>query len=172
MREIEVMKHRATLLAAIVTLVLGCATQAFAQAQAGPVPPGALGTVVLPVERSDAATNVQHSHTTGATITLPAGAAGTNTQTIYITGLDISNCQGTAVTAAAPTYITTTGLNGAPQYQVGSGPATAGTCTPTSVLNFTAPLKSATPGTNVTFVLPAFVTNQVVSVNVYYRLGF
>jgi hypothetical protein len=144
----------------------------FAQAQAGPMPPGALGTVVLPVERSDAATNVQHSHTTGGTITLSAGIAGSSTQSIYVTGLDISNCQGTAVTAAAPTYITTTGINGSPQYQVGSGPATAGTCTPTSVINFTAPLKNATPGTNITVILPAFITNQVISVNVYYRLGY
>lgn len=146
--------------------------RAFAQAQSGPTPPGALGVVVLPVERSDAAAAVGHSHTTGATITISAGTAGSPTQSVYITGLDISNCQGTAVTAAAPTYITTTGLNGSPQYQVGSGPATAGTCTPTSVINFTAPLKSATPGTNVTFVLPSFITNQVISVNVYYRLAY
>lgn len=152
--------------------VLVVPSLAFAQAQAGPTPPSALGTVVSPVERADAATNVQHSHSSAATITLTVGQAGTNTQTAYVTGLDISNCQGTAVTAAAPTYITTTGLNGSPQYQVGSGPATAGTCTPTSVIGFTAPLKSSTPGTNVTFVLPTFITNQVVSVNVYYRLGY
>lgn len=142
-----------------------------AQATAGLTPPGAV-PVVTPVERSDAATNVQHSHTTGATITLTAGTAGSNTQTIYITGMDIGNCEGTAVTAAAPTFITTTGLNGSPQYMVGSGPATAGSCSNPTSISFTAPLKSATPGTNVTLVLPAFITNQVVSVNVYYRLGF
>src|ERR1051326_1077908 len=157
----------------MVAVVMLCApTLVFAQAQAGPVPPGSLGTVVLPVERSDAATNVQHSHSSAATTTISAGLAGTSTQSIYVTGIDITNCEGTAVTAAAPTFITTTGLNGSPQYMVGSGPATAGTCTPTSIINFTAPLKSATPGTNVTFVLPTFITNQTVSVNVYYRLGY
>src|SRR5579864_485951 len=157
----------------IALFVVAMATPTWAQqsAQAGPTPPGA-ALVALPVERSDAANLVQHSHTTGATITLTAGSAGTSTQSIYITGIDISNCQGSAVTAAAPTYITTTGINGAPQYQIGSGPATAGTCSATSSVQFTAPLKSATPGTNVTFVLPSFITNQVVSVNVYYRLGF
>ena len=145
----------------------------FAQGTPGPTPAGAVVTV-MPVERPDAATNVQHSHSTGATLTLTAGPAGTSTQSVYITGLDISNCQSTTgVTAAAPTYITTTGLNGSPQYQLGSGPATSpGLCQPVSVINFTAPLKSATPGTNVTFVLPAFATNQVVSLNVYYRLGW
>lgn len=152
-------------------LLLGLSSAAFAQATQGPTPPGAVG-VALPAERSDAATNVQHSHTTGATITLTAGTPGGPQQSIYVTGLDISNCQGSAVTAAAPTYITTTGINGSPQYQVGSGSATAGLCTPTSVLTFTAPLKSATPGTNITFILPSFITNQVVSVNVYYRLGY
>lgn len=143
-----------------------------AQATSGPSAPGAV-PIVQPVERADAATSVGHSHTTGATITISAGTVGSPTQRVYITAIDVSNCQGAAaVTAAAPTYITTTGINGAPQYQVGSGPATAGICTPTSVMAFTAPIQSATPGTNVTFVLPAFVTNQTVSVNVYYRLGY
>lgn len=157
----------------LLTLLVLTASSApvWAQATQGPTSPGAI-PVVMSTERPDAATNVQHSHTTGATITLSAGAAGGPSQTVYITGLDISNCQGTAVTAAAPTYITTTGINGAPQYQVGSGPATAGLCTPTSSIQFTAPLRSQTPGTNVTFVMPAFITNQVVSVNVYYRLGW
>ena len=145
----------------------------WAQGTPGPTPPGAVVTV-SPVERPDSATNVQHSHSTGATLTLTAGAAGTSSQSIYITGLDISNCESTTgVTAAVPTYITTTGISGSPQYQLGSGPATApGLCTPVSVINFTAPLKSSTPGTNVTFVLPAFAANQVVSLNVYYRLGW
>jgi hypothetical protein len=144
-----------------------------AQGTPGPTPPGAV-SVVTPVERSDAATNVAHSHTTGGTLTLSAGAAGGPTQTIYITGIDVSNCQSTTgVTAAVPTYITTTGINGSPQYQLGSGPATSpGLCQPTAFLSFTAPIKSQTPGTNVTFILPAFATNQVVSVNVYYRLGY
>jgi hypothetical protein len=108
-----------------------------------------------------------HSHTSGATITLTTFP----NQSVYVTGIDITNCQGTAVTAAAPTFITTTGLNGSPQYMVGSGPAAAGTCTPTASVSFARPIKSQTPGTNVTFVLPAFVTNQTVSVNVYYYIA-
>ena len=115
--------------------------------------------------RLDAGVVAQHSHTTATTLTItpPAG------QFVYVIGLDISNCAtGTAVTAAAPTYITTTGLNGSPQYQIGSG-VTAGLCQPVPVgFSPQAPLKSATPGSAVTFVLPTFATNQVVSFNVYY----
>lgn len=159
--------------ALLVLTVLLASTSAYAQnAQVGPAPPGST-PVVLPVERPDAATNTQHSHSTGATITLSAGTVGGPSQSVYITGIDISNCQGaSAVTAATPTYITTTGVNGSPQYQVGSGSATAGLCSPTQTIAFTAPLKSASPGTNVTFVMPTFATNQTISVNVYYRLGF
>jgi hypothetical protein len=162
--------RRILLYAALLTLL---PTLVLAQGTAGPTPPGAVA-VVLPAERSDAATSVQHSHTTGATMTLTAGAIGSPSQSIYITGIDISNCEGaTTVTVANPTYITTTGINGSPQYQVGSGPGTApGVCSPTQSITFSAPLKSQTPGTSVTIVMPAFITNQTVSVNVYYRLGY
>lgn len=158
----------------ILALILVLAPRAaFAQnAQVGPAPPGAT-SVVLPVERPDAATNVQHSHSSAATITLSAGAVGGPSQSIYIVGIDISNCQGaSAVAAANPTYITTTGVNGSPQYQIGSGAVAAGACAPTQTISFSAPIKSASPGTNVTFVMPSFITNQTVSVNVYYRLGY
>ena len=113
----------------------------------------------------DAATNAQHTHTTATTITItPPGG-----QYVYVTALDISDCAtGTAVTAAAPTYITTTGLNGTPQYQIGSG-VTAGLCQPVPVPAFNlGGFKSSAPGSNVTFVLPTFATNQVISFNVYY----
>lgn len=138
--------------------------RAFAQQ---PVPAGAT-PVTQTTTLLTAAQAVAHSHATGVTltITVPAGMFA------YITGLDISDCEGTALTAAAPTYITTTGINGSPQYQIGSGPAVAGTCSPTIAGIGTQPLKSQTAGTNVTFVLPTFVTNQVVSLNVYYYLGF
>lgn len=120
-------------------------------------------------QRLDAALAAQHSHTSAATVTLAAPPG----QFIYVTGIDISNCEGaTTVTVANPTYITTTGLNGSPQYQVGSGPGTApGVCSPMSVISFSTPLKSQTAGTNVTFVLPTFITNQTVSLNVYYTTG-
>jgi len=154
-------------------LALALTASAMAQATSGPAVNGAI-PVVNSVERADAATAAAHSHTSAATITISPGPAGSLTQSVYVTGIDISNCQSTTgVTAAAPTYITTTGINGSPQYQLGSGPATSpGLCQPVSVINFTAPLKSQTPGTNVTFVLPTFATNQVISVNIYYRLGW
>jgi hypothetical protein len=125
-------------------------------------------TLATPIQQVPAevrsAVQVQHSHTSAATLTLPA-----NGQFIYITGIDISDCAGgTAVTAAAPTYITTTNISGAPQWQIGSG-VTAGLCTSTPAAVATSfPLKSQAAGTNVTVVLPTFATNQTVSVNVYY----
>lgn len=115
----------------------------------------------------DWAQGVGHSHTSAATVTI-TNAPG---QFVYLTGLDISNCENAAVTPAAPTYITTTGITGSPQFQVGSGPATAGVCSPASSIAFAQPLKSTTAGTNVTFVLPTFVGSQIVSLNVYYYIG-
>lgn len=123
-----------------------------------------LGNLKVAVQESQGALLTGHSHTSAATITLTATAL----QFLYITGIEISNCAtGTAVVAAAPTYITTTNLNGAPQYQVGSG-VTAGLCQPVHFTPFASPLRSQTAGTNVTVVLPTFATNQVISVNVYY----
>jgi hypothetical protein len=112
------------------------------------------------------ATAAGHSHTSAATITLTPTAG----LYVYITGLDISNCEGaTTVAVANPTYITTTNLTGSPQYQVGSGPGTSpGVCSPASEFAFAAPLKAAAVTTAVTFVLPTFITNQTVSVNVYW----
>lgn len=113
--------------------------------------------------RLDAATNVQHSHTSAATLTIPAG-----TGYAYIVGIDIVNCAGgTAVTAAAPTFITTTNISGSPQYMVGSG-VTAGLCTSSPVPVPVNGIRSTAPNTATTFVLPTFATNQTVSVNVYY----
>jgi hypothetical protein len=140
--------------------LLLAAAPAFAQSQPGnPVP------VQQAPTRLDSASKVGHSHTASATITLP----GIGGWYIYITGIDIIDCAGaTTVTGVAPTFITTTGLVGAPQYMLGSGSAAAGQCTPTYSGNLSTPLRSATTGTDVTFVLPAFATNQTVSVNVYY----
>lgn len=107
-----------------------------------------------------------HSHTSAATITVPAPPD--SLQFVYIIGIDITNCAGaSAVTAAAPTFITTTNLSGAPQYALGSG-VTAGQCTATPSVAFTNTLRATTAGAAVTFILPTFATNQTVSVNVYY----
>jgi hypothetical protein len=109
------------------------------------------------------ATLISHSHTSAATTTItpPAG------QYVYVIGVDISNCAtGTAVTPAAPTYLTTTGFSGTWTFVVGSG-AAAGLCQP-QVVTLTRPVKSAAPGTAVTFVEPTFATNQIVAFDVYY----
>ena len=111
----------------------------------------------------DAAQLVQTTVTSAATLTLtpPSG------QSVYVTAVDISNCAGaSAVTAAAPTSVTTTNLGGA-TWQVGSG-VTAGLCTLSATGVFALPLKSAAPGTAVTFVEPTFATNQTVRLTVYY----
>lgn len=153
---------------AVFTLIALLASARIAAAQQ-PVPAGS-----TPVTQSTtiltAASAAVHSHSTGATLTITVPA----NMFAYITGWDLSNCQTTTgVTAAAPTYITTTGIAGSPQFQLGSGAATApGTCAPTYVVSLAQPVKSQTAGTNVTFVLPAFATNQVVSMNVFYYLGF
>lgn len=122
--------------------------------------------VQLSGSRNDAATAVGHSHSSASTITLTP----TTGQYVYITGIDLMNCEGgTTVAVAAPTFITTTNLTGSPQYMIGSGPGTSpGVCSPTAALEFTAPLRAAAVTTAVTFVLPTFITNQTISMNVYY----
>ena len=135
-----------------------------AYAQSVSVPPGSTA-VTQTATLNDAAQIVAHSHTPAATLTLTSAPG----MYVYVTGMDISNCEtGTAVTAASPAYITTTGLNGSPQYQVGTGPAAAGTCSPTQNFAFVKALKAGQQGTNVTFVLPVNVANRILSVNVYY----
>lgn len=167
---------RKTLTTAFLTFaaVLALAVPTFAQTP-GPKAVGGVD-VAPPAERADAATNTQHSHSTGATITLTAGPTGGAQGTVYLTGLDISVCEnGTGAAAAAPLYITTTGFNGNPQYQVAGGTNNAamlGWCSPTQTIAFSAPLKAATDGTSPTFVLPTFGSGETVSVNVYYRLGY
>jgi hypothetical protein len=101
------------------------------------------------------------SATSAATITLtPPGSLN-----VYITEVDIQNCAGaSAVTAAAPTTVSTTNITGSPAFTVGSG-LTAGLCT-NQVITYPTGLKSTTPGTAVTYVLPTFATNQTIRVNV------
>jgi hypothetical protein len=96
------------------------------------------------------------------TITPPAG------QYVYICSLEVSNCTGTVGTPAAVTNVTTTGLGGQ-QYLMGSG-NTAGQCNANYVLPFAnvGGLKSAAPGANVTFVIPALAAQQTILVDVVY----
>ena len=118
-------------------------------------------------QRLDAVTRVETSVTSAATITLAVSSG----QYAYITNVEITNCAGaSAVTAAAVTSITTTNLRGA-TWTVGSGVA-AGLCQPSpGNTSFPLGLKSAASGTDVTFVLPTFATNQSIRVSVYYYLA-
>lgn len=116
--------------------------------------------------RSDAATNCGSSATSAATITFtPPGNLS-----VYLTEIDFQNVAGSAaVTAAAPTTVTTTNLTGLPVWTMASG-TTAGTNTQSFSAVYPLGLKSTTPGTAVTVVLPTFATNQTIRVNacVYY----
>ena len=141
----------------IIPLLILLSTSAFAQSV-----PGTL-TQQSPT-KLDAAGLVSTSATSAATITITPPAS----QNVYITNVEIANCAGAAaVVAAAVTTISTTNLNGA-AWTVGSGVA-AGLCQPSPAnTSFPLALKSATPGTAVTFVLPAFATNQTLRVSAYY----
>lgn len=118
-------------------------------------------------QRLDAASLAATNATSAATLTLtpPAG------QYVYVTAVEITNCASAgAVTAAAVTTLTTTGFNGVasgPIWTLASGLG-QGTCVPEIIVTFPSGLKSATPGTAVTFVQPTWATNQVVRLNVYY----
>lgn len=138
----------------VLSLLLLVASVAFLYSQA---------TLVQQTQaRLDTATQVATSATSAATLTLtPSGS-----QSVVIWGIDVQNCAGaTAVTAAAPTTITTTNISGSPAWTLGSG-VTAGLCTQSYSVTYSNGLKSQTPGTAVTFVLPAFATNQTVRLNV------
>lgn len=133
------------------------ATPAFAQMQ------GQL--VQQSPTRMDACTNISTSATSAATITItPPGG-----QYVYLCAVDISNCAGAAITAAAPLSITTTNLGGL-AYTVGTG-STGGICQPQPAA-WPVPYKSGSAGTNVTFVLPTFTTNQTIRLTAFYYFGF
>jgi hypothetical protein len=85
---------------------------------------------------------------------------------VYVWSVDIQNCQdATGISAAAtPTTITTSNLG--PVWNIGSGGATAGSCPQSFTVNYPTGLKATAPGTAVVFTLPAFITHQVVRLNV------
>ena len=107
------------------------------------------------------------------------GAAGEATLTltpnpgesVYVFNVHITNCAGSsAVTAASVTTVTSTNLGGGttPVWTIASGVA-AGLCQPEVIDVFPTGLKSNTPGTAVTLVLPTFATNQTLRVQVAWR---
>lgn len=119
------------------------------------IPPDALFPVVK------YATNA----TSNTTLTIAPQSGGY----LYIQQISITNCAGAAVTGAAPLSITSTNLGGGttPAWTVGTA-GTAGMCNPVEGYIGAQPMKSNTPGTAVTFVLPTFTTNQVLRINVFY----
>lgn len=115
--------------------------------------------------RADTATQVSTNVASATTTTLTPNSG----ESVYVSEVDISNCAGaSAVTAAAVTTITTTNLVGSPAWTLGSG-VTAGLCTQILSISYPLSLKSQTPGTAVTFVLPTFATNQTIRLNVAWR---
>jgi hypothetical protein len=133
----------------------------------------ALSSLAALVSVQPSATN-QQAATQAATISSSAGTltiTPSPNQYVYVTALDITNCAGASpVTAATVTTLTTTGFGGissGPIWTIGSGVA-AGLCQPTNVTPLASGLKSAAPGTAVTFVMPTFATNQTIRLNVYY----
>lgn len=102
---------------------------------------------------------------TGATLNIPAGGLF-----IYITRLRISKYVGTTLTAAAtPAIVTSTNINGTPSFDF----KTLGAQGDIEAVDlfFTAnPLKSATSGTNVTFVAPV-LTGAIWKITAFYYLG-
>ena len=160
----RIFESRLLLNVAVLLLAAGLIFQPLVRAQQQSENPGA--TPVSSYGPPCSISQNTHSSATTLTITPPGG------QYVYICEIDVVNCQGSAVTAAAPTYLTTTGINGTPQWPIGSGPATAGTCSQSFSVSYpNGGLRSATAGANVTVVTPTFVTNQVVGVNVVYRFG-
>lgn len=84
---------------------------------------------------------------------------------VYISWIDLMVCQNATSTVATNVSFTSTNITGSPAWQF-SLAATANLCTPTRVITFATPLKSATPGVAVTIVPPTAATNTAYSVNV------
>lgn len=148
-------KMRAT--SKVLLALLLCVGAAFAQA-------GVPGTLVQqsPTElractpaHADGAVNSQQT----VTLTPPAG------QSVYVCGIDFSASQNGTATANTNSTFTSTNLGG--WKFVYSLAATANTMFG-QAMNFSQPLKSVIPGTVVTVVSPAALTNTAFSINVYY----
>jgi hypothetical protein len=98
--------------------------------------------------------------TTTATCTAPAG------QYVYLTGVTFEVCTNGTGTAQNQVTFTSTNISNTPSFEY-SIAATASICQRWSEV-FSVPLKSAAPGTNVTFVSPAAATNNSYNIRAYY----
>ena len=138
--------------------------------------------VVAHAQVAQGATPIQAApaHLDGCTnyVGVDAIATATTTQTITPTGstgyvviyeIDWTNVEGAAAVTAAGTSKTTTTNLGGVNWIHNSGTATAGQTTQTFQATYgPGGLRSQTPGTAVTFVLPAVITNQGIHFNLCY----
>lgn len=117
---------------------------------------------------ADAATiysGVEGSATAASTLTMTPNGG----EYVYIYEVDITNVVGaTAVSATTTSTITTTNISGSPLWVMVSG-VTAGTTSQVVTAVFDTGLKSQTPGTAVTLVLPQLKINQGLHANVAWR---
>lgn len=126
--------------------------------------------VSTPAQQSQSASAVQQTATmANATTKIAVGNAASGSQStatltpsgsnsVYITLIDLEACTSAAPTAQTNVTWTSTGITGAPVWQL-SIPATADYCTPIRIDLPATPLKSSTPGTAVTIVSPAGATS-------------
>lgn len=123
--------------------------------------------------RLDAVVSYATNTTSNTTTTITPTNAN---DSIYVYSVDIDNCgNATGGTLGAPTSLSTTGFLSGPTWTLGSGSTVAGTlggpglCQPHINVQYPTGLKSATPGANVTFVVPTLAANEVIRLNVGYR---
>lgn len=140
------------------------------------VPVSAFAQGATPIQqvsaRIDSPAQSSTSASTGATLTLTPNGG----ESVYLYTVDIDNCSNaTGGPVGAVLSITTTNISGSPVWTVGTGSTTVATpggpglCQPSLKIQYPTGLKSATPGTPVTFVLPTFATNQIIRLNVGWR---
>lgn len=122
--------------------------------------------------RIDSGAQYSTSATTAGTITLTPNGG----ESVYIYAIDIWNCSNaTGGTVGAVLTMTTTNITGSPAWTLGTGSTTAGAlggpglCQQELQISYPTGLKSTSPGTAVTFVLPTFAANQTIRVNVAWR---
>ncbi len=114
----------------------------------------------------NAATKVATTGTPTVNVVETATMTPSGSNYVYITEIDLSACQdGTGGTAVTNLAWTSTGITGAPQWQV-SIVSTANICMPARTITFATPLKSSTPGVAATIVSPAQNTHVAYVQNV------
>lgn len=141
-------------------VLFGLTTGAFAQATSIQQTNTRLD-VATAVAYATAAQGVQAT----ATVTVPGG------QFAYITGVSMDVCAnatgGTAITNA---NFTSTNIQSLPSWPI-SFAGTANTCGSRIIESWATPLKSLSPGVNVTVVSPAGSAQNIFSIRVYYYLA-